>query len=169
MAFVSLLCSKTSLYTSYSLSSFSFCPWHAITSFFFSSRCRLHPFTPPLQVPPPTPKKVPFTVSVHGNTWQDPYHWMSNTEDPNFLEYLNQENSYAEAFMADTNKLQSKLSSEMKRRIPTTVSTPPERWGPWLVNLMPCISCLRNVLRTVFMLKFSELLWFVAQWVVLVF
>ncbi|MCL7033476.1 hypothetical protein MKW94_000422, partial [Papaver nudicaule] len=34
--------------------------------------------------------------------------------------------------MADTKKLQQKLLSEMKSRMPPKISTPPERWGPWL-------------------------------------
>lgn len=55
---------------------------------------------------------------------------MSNTND--LMDHVHRENSYAEAFMADTHKLQSALSSEMKSRIPATILTPPERWGPWL-------------------------------------
>lgn len=102
-------------------------------SSFFSTHCcrRLSPTFPPQA--PPFPKKVPFTVSVHGRTWQDPYHWMSNTDDPHLLEHLNRENSYADSFMADTLKLRSQLSSEMKTRLPPSICTPPERWGPWLV------------------------------------
>lgn len=105
-----------------------------ISSSLFSSLCRgreHQSFSPPQQTPP-IPKKVPFTVSAHGRTWQDPYHWMSNTNDPDLSHYLTQENSYAEAFMADTHHLQRTLFSEMKSRMPTSISTPPERWGPWL-------------------------------------
>ncbi|EXB44900.1 Protease 2 [Morus notabilis] len=101
----------------------------------FSSFCRRRHFPQPKQVslpPPPIPKKIPFQVSAHGITWQDPYHWMSNTNDPDLSDYLRRENSYAEAFMADTHKLQRKLFSEMTSRMPAKISTPPERWGPWL-------------------------------------
>ncbi|KAK7275035.1 hypothetical protein RIF29_16141 [Crotalaria pallida] len=98
-----------------------------IPSSLFSSSC--HRFAPR---EPPSPKKIPFTVSVHGKTWQDPYHWMSDTNDPHLLDHLHRENTYSEAFMADAHELRHKLSSEMKSRIPSTVSTPPERWGPWL-------------------------------------
>lgn len=109
-----------------------------------SSRCRRLLFHAPSSspAPPPSPKKFPFTVSVHGKTWQDPYHWMSNTEDPDLLHHLNYENTYAEAFMADTINLQSTLSSEMTSRIPASISTPPERWGPWLVHTLFHFSCL---------------------------
>lgn len=105
------------------------------SSSFFSTRCLRPSATLPTQ-PPPSPKKLPFTVSAHGRSWQDPYHWMSNTDDPHLLEHLNCENSYADAFMADTLKLRSQLSSEMKTRLPFYVCTPPEHWGPWFVSLL---------------------------------
>ncbi|KAL5553798.1 hypothetical protein UlMin_041199 [Ulmus minor] len=98
----------------------------------FSSLCGSFRFPPPPQAPPPVPKKIPFQVSFHGRTWQDPYHWMSNTNDPDLSHYLDRENSYAQAFMAETHNLQRTLFSEMKNRMPTRISTPPERWGPWL-------------------------------------
>lgn len=102
-----------------------------ISSSLFSTLCRGHPSS---QASPPVPKKVPFTVSVHGRTWQDPYRWMSNTNDPDLSDHLNQENSYADAFMADTHHLQQTLVSEMTSRMPTKISTPPERWGPWFAH-----------------------------------
>ncbi|KAL6573596.1 hypothetical protein OROHE_002055 [Orobanche hederae] len=81
---------------------------------------------------PPTAKKVPFTATEHGLTWQDPYHWMSDISDPDFISYINQENAYAEAFMRDTEEMQRTLYSEMVSRMPSKIITPPERWGPWL-------------------------------------
>lgn len=78
-------------------------------------------------------KKVPFTVSVHGVTWNDPYHWMRKTNDPDFINYLQQENLYAQSFMKDTEEMQKGLFSEMISRMPSKISTPPELWGPWFV------------------------------------
>lgn len=46
--------------------------------------------------------------------------------------YMEQEEKYAEAVMADTERLQSKLQSEMASRLAFDLSTPPLRWGPWL-------------------------------------
>ncbi|KAK9096269.1 hypothetical protein Sjap_021766 [Stephania japonica] len=97
----------------------------------FSSLCKGNLFSSSPHTPP-SPKKTPFNASAHGKTWQDHYRWMSNTDDPDLLEYLNKENSYADAFMSDTANFQRKLFSEMKSRLPTSISTPPERWGPWL-------------------------------------
>ncbi|WMV28034.1 hypothetical protein MTR67_021419 [Solanum verrucosum] len=81
---------------------------------------------------PPVPKKLPFTVSAHGVTWNDPYHWMRKTNDPDFINYLQQENLYAQSFMKDTEEMQKSLFSEMISRMPSKISTPPELWGPWL-------------------------------------
>ncbi|XP_058112464.1 uncharacterized protein LOC131255693 [Magnolia sinica] len=96
-----------------------------------SSSCRGTLFSLPASKPP-RPKKIPFTFSAHRKTWEDPYRWMSNTNDPDLSDYLNKENSYAEAFMADTSDLRRGLFQEMKSRMPPKICTPPERWGPWL-------------------------------------
>ncbi|TYH96528.1 hypothetical protein ES332_A12G183500v1 [Gossypium tomentosum] len=123
--------SNTSLRAhSFSLS-FALIPSISASSSSFSSKCRAEPISVPSQ-PPPVSKRVPFTLSLHGHSWQDPCHWMRNTNDPDFLNYLNQENSYAQAFMADTGSLQRTLVAEMKNRMPSKVSTPVECFGPWL-------------------------------------
>ncbi|XP_057543119.1 uncharacterized protein LOC130821389 [Amaranthus tricolor] len=104
----------------------------AISIFFFSTSCARKPIFSYPSIDPPLPKKTHFKVTAHGRTWDDPFHWMSNINDPDFVSYLNQENSYAETFMADTRNLQRELFLEMNSRIPSKISTPPERWGPWL-------------------------------------
>lgn len=108
-------------------------PINNINTYFLSSLCHQRDPPPlPSSQPPPVAKKVPFKVSAHGVSWEDSYHWMSDTNDPDFLNYLHHENAYSEAFMADTRKLQQNLYSEMISRLPNKISTPPERWGPWL-------------------------------------
>ncbi|XP_071706770.1 uncharacterized protein [Rutidosis leptorrhynchoides] len=57
---------------------------------------------------------------------------MSKTHDPDFISYVQNENNYTEAFMADTHNLQRTLFTEMINRIPDKISTPPEVWCPWL-------------------------------------
>lgn len=97
-----------------------------------STHCRSKRFrlSPPPH-PPPVARKVPFIATAHGINWKDPYRWMSNINDPDFITYIDRENAYAEAFMGDTNEMQRTLYSEMVSRMPSTISTPPERWGPW--------------------------------------
>ncbi|XP_061976902.1 uncharacterized protein LOC133698042 [Populus nigra] len=129
MALLSLLVSKPSLKTSFLPLTSHLIP--IMPSSPLSSHCTTPTFPLPSQSPP-VPKKRPFNISAHTRTWQDPYYWMRNAKDPDFVDYLNQENSYAQAFMADTQNLQRTLLEEMKNRLPTQISTPPERWGHWL-------------------------------------
>ncbi|RWW19305.1 hypothetical protein GW17_00016654 [Ensete ventricosum] len=114
-------------------------PLPFLSSLFFSSSSassssysfckRKPPYHPSLK--PPVAKKIPFTCSAHGRTWEDPYRWMSDTGDPDLVDYLGRENAYADSFMADTFDLRQRLVGEMKSRMPDKVSTPPEHWGPW--------------------------------------
>lgn len=108
---------------------------------YLSSSCKNKNFGfAPLPHLPPEAKKVPFESTVHGVTFQDPFHWMSNTNDPDFISYLDRENSYAETFMRGTEELQRNLYSEMVSRLPSKISTPPERWGPWSACPIHCLA-----------------------------
>ncbi|GJN33701.1 hypothetical protein PR202_gb22322 [Eleusine coracana subsp. coracana] len=109
---------------------------HLATSTCRRSSC--HPLQP--HVPdskslplPPVAKKVPFTVSAHGRSWSDPYHWMRDTSDPDLAALLAAENAYADAFVGSAAAgLRSRLAAEMRARLPPSAVTPPEPWGPWL-------------------------------------
>lgn len=98
-----------------------------------SSCDRRRRLSPRPRVSPPAAKQVPFASSVHGVESQDPYRWMVDTGDPDLTDYLVRENAYADAFMAGTVGLRRELVEGMKSRIPAKITTPPERWGPWLV------------------------------------
>jgi hypothetical protein len=91
---------------------------------------------PKVLLPPPMPKKVPFTVSAHGRSWSDPYHWMRDTSDPDLAALLAAENAYADAFVgsAGGGGLRARLAAEMRVRLPPSVVTPPQPWGPWFVS-----------------------------------
>lgn len=110
----------------------------------FATSCRrssLHPSQPQLPnpaalPPPPVAKKVPFTVSAHGRSWSDPYHWMRDTSDPDLAALLAAENAYADAFVgsAGGGGLRARLAAEMRARLPPSAATPPQPWGPWFVS-----------------------------------
>ncbi|KAL8477638.1 hypothetical protein ACS0TY_029805 [Phlomoides rotata] len=91
------------------------------------------PPSPPSQ---PKPPKKPVSFSLHGESWEDEYNWMSQLTDRVAMRhmdvYMEQEEKYTEAVMSDTERLQSKLQSEMASRLAAELSTPPVRWGPWL-------------------------------------
>ncbi|KAH7843110.1 hypothetical protein Vadar_012745 [Vaccinium darrowii] len=97
------------------------------------------PQKPQSQPPPPTPPKPPqkpTTFTLHDISWEDPYSWMSSLNDKVAMRhmdvYMEQEEKYTEAVMADSERIQSKLQSEMASRFASDLSTPPLRWGPWL-------------------------------------
>ncbi|KAG8384469.1 hypothetical protein BUALT_Bualt04G0121000 [Buddleja alternifolia] len=91
---------------------------------------------PPSPPSPPKPPKKPVTFCLHGESWEDQYSWMSQLNDRVAMRhmdvYMEQEEKYTEAVMSDTERLQSKLQSEMASRLAAELSTPPLRWGPWL-------------------------------------
>lgn len=94
-----------------------------------------NPQPPPSPPSPPRPPKKPVSFSLHGESWEDEYNWMSQLSDKVAMRhmdvYMEQEEKYTEAVMADTDRLQSKLHSEMASRLAADLSTPPLRWGPW--------------------------------------
>ncbi|KAK9164344.1 hypothetical protein Syun_005246 [Stephania yunnanensis] len=91
---------------------------------------------PPPPPTPPKPPQKPVSFTLHGHTWEDPYNWMSCLNDKVAMRhmdvYMEQEDKYTEAVMADTERLQRKLQSEMASRMASHLSSPPLRWGPWL-------------------------------------
>ncbi len=82
----------------------------------------------------PTPPIAPVKKvanQLHGHEWEDNYHWMrlsdeqKNAQEPDaqtqeVLNYLNAENTYREAVMAHTKKLEETLFEEIKGRIKQT-------------------------------------------------
>ncbi|KAI8924881.1 prolyl oligopeptidase [Entophlyctis helioformis] len=69
---------------------------------------------------PPSPvcaAKPHKWVNVHGEEWQDSYAWLSNREDPEVLEYIEDENKYSDALLADTTPIQAILYKEFVARL----------------------------------------------------
>ncbi|KAF5463876.1 hypothetical protein F2P56_014004 [Juglans regia] len=92
--------------------------------------------TAPAPPTPPKPPRKPQSFTFHDSTWEDPYSWMSSLSDKVAMRhmdvYMEQEEKYTEAVMSGTERLQSKLQSEMASRLAFELSTPPLRWGPWI-------------------------------------
>lgn len=65
----------------------------------------------------PIAKKIPYELSIHGDVRIDDYFWLNQRENPEVIDYLNQENLYQEEMMSDTQDLQNQLFEEMLGRI----------------------------------------------------
>ncbi|HKR63409.1 MAG TPA: S9 family peptidase [Thermoanaerobaculia bacterium] len=79
---------------------------------------------------PPVAKKVPKTVTLHGDERVDDYGWLRDKKNPEVIAYLEAENAYADAMTKPTEALAKKLYDEMLGRIKQTdVQVPYRRDG----------------------------------------
>ncbi len=82
------------------------------------------------QVEPPVAKKISTKLEKHGHVRIDDYFWLKDRDNPEVIEYLEQENAYTEAVMAHTQLLQETLSGEFRARIKQTdMSVPYKKDG----------------------------------------
>jgi len=80
---------------------------------------------------PPTARREPKPLTLHGTTLEDDYGWMRNKNSPEVIEYLEAENTYTDAVMRPTEALQAQLYSEMLSHIKETDESVPYRLGEW--------------------------------------
>ncbi|MEX0922395.1 MAG: S9 family peptidase [Rhodovibrionaceae bacterium] len=91
---------------------------------------------------PPLAEKRPVTLGLHGRERQDPYAWLKDDNwqevmrrpevlKPDIRAYLEAENAYTAAALADTEALQESLFAELKGRIKQDDSSVPAPDGPW--------------------------------------
>ena len=74
---------------------------------------------------PPIAEKHPVELENFGNTRVDEYFWLNQRGNPEVIEYLEAENSYADAILAESSGLQQRLVKEMKGRIKEDDSSAP--------------------------------------------
>lgn len=95
-----------------------------------------------LPVEPPRAWQEPVVHELHGRQWTDEFaglradNWQACVDDPEQLpehirDYLNDENAWCEAAMADTLGLQKTLLAEMRGRIQADNDSLPDEEGPW--------------------------------------
>ncbi len=95
------------------------------------SACTPMPPDPSSPPNPPIAARKPFVATHHGETLDDPYHWLRDAafprvEDPEILAYLRAENDYFETAMAPHRPLIDTLYAEIKAR-----QQPDEAAVPW--------------------------------------
>ncbi|MDH1629732.1 S9 family peptidase [Pseudomonas mosselii] len=77
----------------------------------------------------PLPLPAPIAHQAEG---QDPYAWLQQRDTPEVLAYLEAENAYQQAVLADQAPLREQLFEEIKGRILETDLSLPSPWGPYL-------------------------------------
>lgn len=84
---------------------------------------------------PPIAKKIPHTLTKHGDERVDNYFWMKDREHPEVIDYLNAENDYCDAQMEHTKNFQKDLFEEMKARIKEDDASVPYKYnGYWYIT-----------------------------------
>jgi oligopeptidase B len=86
---------------------------------------------------PPVASKQPHSFTLHGETVTDDYAWLRDPAYPEVtdkavLSYLDAENAWFEARMADRKPLIDKLFTEMRGRIKEADRSVPQKDGNWL-------------------------------------
>ena len=76
-------------------------------------------------------KKLPTTLTLHGDTRVDEYGWLRDKNSAETLAYLDAENAYADAVMRPSEELQGTLYDEMLGRIQQTDMNVPFRKDGW--------------------------------------
>jgi oligopeptidase B len=76
---------------------------------------------------PPIAEKRPHVTTVHGDTLTDDYFWLRERTNPKLMEYLKEEDGYADAMMKPTAALQDALYHEILSHIKQTDDTVPYR------------------------------------------
>lgn len=82
-----------------------------------------------LGAPQITAKEQVFVM--HGKKRIDEYSWLQDPKNPEVLSAMKDENTYAEAVMRSTARLQKKLYTEIKSRIKENDMSVPVRHGPY--------------------------------------
>lgn len=79
----------------------------------------------PNDIKAPKAKVIPKKLKKHKEIRLDNYFWLNDRENPEVIDYLNQENAYYESMTAHTKELQNALYEEMKSRIKEDDSSVP--------------------------------------------
>ena len=75
---------------------------------------------------PPVAPRRPSTRTHHGDAFTDPYAWMRDKTDPEFLAYLAAENAYTEAVTAPLAELRQEIYGDISARTKQTDLSVPE-------------------------------------------
>lgn len=80
---------------------------------------------------PPSARRATAPRDHHGDTFEDPYAWMADRDDPALLEYLAAENAYAVAATKHVQPLADTIYEEFRSRIHETDLSVPVRHDQW--------------------------------------
>jgi oligopeptidase B len=83
---------------------------------------------------PPIAKQIPKELVAHNDVRIDNYFWLNDRDNPDVIDYLEQENEYCDSMMKHTKQFQKDLFEEMKSRIKEDDESVPYKYnGYWYI------------------------------------
>ncbi len=81
----------------------------------------------------PTPKKIPYELTAHGYTRIDNYYWLRDDtrSKPEVIEYLKEENSYADAWFEARTSYKNEMVDELLNKLPNSEISFPYQNGTY--------------------------------------
>jgi len=82
----------------------------------------------------PIAKQIPKELVAHNDVRIDNYFWLNDRDNPDVIDYLEQENAYCDSMMKHTEQFQKDLFEEMKARIKEDDQSVPYKYnGFWYI------------------------------------
>ena len=73
----------------------------------------------------PKAKKIDKVLRMHDHERVDEFYWLNERDNPEVIEYLNEENNYRDSYMKDYKSLENDIFEEIKSRIKEDDSSVP--------------------------------------------
>jgi len=99
--------------------------FYCVYSIFASSYIKINAQPMQNDISAPQAKVIQKTLKKHKESRIDNYFWLNDRENPEVIDYLNQENAYYQSMTSHTKGLQESLYEEMKGRIKEDDSSVP--------------------------------------------
>lgn len=80
---------------------------------------------------PPIAKRIPHVHEIHGDKRQDDYYWLRNRDNPEVIQYLEEENRYYEEILHPLKEQTEKIFHRIVERIPESEEDVPIQKGPY--------------------------------------
>jgi oligopeptidase B len=79
----------------------------------------------------PAAAKKPTELEIHGDVRVDEYYWLRERENPEVIQYLEQENAYTDSILGEHADFEERLIEEMKSRIAQVDQSAPVQHGDY--------------------------------------
>lgn len=80
---------------------------------------------------PPIAKRIPHLHEIHGDVREDDYYWLRDRNNPEVIQYLEEENRYYDEIMRPLEEQTEQIYQSMVERVPESEEQVPLQHGPF--------------------------------------